>query len=355
MCNLFLSYPTCFKVNNCDDRLQTGAWCGCASDLQGVRSATLHSALPADPLFVGAEQPLRVSLGFRSTDRHGTLLRSSSQVRPCMTHVQLSKRLKEPKTTLSVFSDFLQGSTSAPDLQLSLDDGYAVLNSDNYTLRSDKRYSDGSWHYMSAVRSSTGWDTMTSVCPQLRSSSQLKCSKITQLACVYLIFSGWSSASITWESLRDNRSAAGHSGRNWKEAISLAASLTFTQGGLETLEICSHIDDIRRLFLIITWIYVFIKNLIRHRPGQSFIPVDLSSYSLAGDVDLGPCRLDPRPHTDVLPAPVQKRPKAQKPVSTKKSLLLQDHDNSSLGFMISYWCRSFLRCVSDSGSGRQPV
>lgn len=169
------------------------------------------------------------------------------------------KETEEPKTTLSVFSDFLQGSTSAPDLQLSLDDGYAVLNSDNYTLRSDKRYSDGSWHYMSAVRSSTGWDTMTSFCLQPRSSSQLKCSKITQLACVDLIFSGWSSASIIWKSLRHNRPAAGHSGRNWKEAISLAASLTFTQGGLETLEICSHIDDIRRLFLIITWIYVFLK------------------------------------------------------------------------------------------------
>ncbi|XP_073332501.1 laminin subunit alpha-3 [Pagrus major] len=70
---------------------------GCPVSLLGVRSATLHSALSVDPLFVGGEQPLRVSLGFRSTGRHGTLLRSSSQ-----------------------------GSTSAHDLQLSLDDGYAT-------------------------------------------------------------------------------------------------------------------------------------------------------------------------------------------------------------------------------------
>lgn len=67
------------------------------SDLQGVRSATLHSALSVDPLFAGSEQPLRISLGFRSTDRHGTLLRSSSQVRPGMTHLQLSKRLKSQR------------------------------------------------------------------------------------------------------------------------------------------------------------------------------------------------------------------------------------------------------------------
>lgn len=89
----------------------------------------------------------------------------------------------------------------------------------------------------------------------------------------------------------------------------------------------------------------FFKNLIWHRPGQSFIPVDLSTYSLAEDRGLGPCRLHPQPHTEVLPAPAQKIPETQKPVSAKKPLLLQDHDNSSIGFMISYWCRSFLRCV----------
>ncbi len=72
-----------------------------------------------------------------------------------MTALKENQKLKI-KMTLLVFSDLLQGSTSVHDLQLSLYDGFAVFNSDNYTLRSDKRYSDGSWHYLSAVRTPTG-------------------------------------------------------------------------------------------------------------------------------------------------------------------------------------------------------
>ncbi|XP_036969506.1 laminin subunit alpha-3 isoform X3 [Acanthopagrus latus] len=190
---------------------------GCPVSLLGVRSATLHSALSVDPLFAGSEQPLRISLGFRSTDRHGTLLRSSSQ-----------------------------GFTSAPDLQLSLDDGYAVLNSDNYTLRSDKRYSDGSWHYMSAVMSSAGLEL------------SIDNVKVTQ--------------------------ARSSSSRTPRKKL---------KGGNFT---CC------------------IANLYTRSLRQSFIPVDLSLYSLAEDVDLGLCRLHPQPHTEVLPAHVQKRPKTQKPI-----------------------------------------
>ncbi|XP_039668362.1 laminin subunit alpha-3 [Perca fluviatilis] len=100
---------------------------GCPVSLLGVRSATLYSALSVDSPSVWGVQPARVSLGFRSTDGHGALLRSSSQ-----------------------------GSISVHDLQLSLADGYVVFNSDNYTLRSDKRYNDGSWHYLSAVCRPTG-------------------------------------------------------------------------------------------------------------------------------------------------------------------------------------------------------
>ncbi|TNN42163.1 Laminin subunit alpha-3 [Liparis tanakae] len=94
---------------------------GCPVSRLGVRSAMLSSPLSVD---AGSEQPIRVSLGFRSSDRHGALLRSSSQ-----------------------------GSTSA---LLSLADGHVVFNSDNYTLRSEKRYSDGRWHHVSAVQGPTG-------------------------------------------------------------------------------------------------------------------------------------------------------------------------------------------------------
>ena len=53
--------------------------------------------------------------------------------------------------TLLAFSHLLQASTSAQDLQLSLDDGYVIFTSNNYTLKSVERYSDGNWHYLSAV------------------------------------------------------------------------------------------------------------------------------------------------------------------------------------------------------------
>ncbi|XP_070688258.1 laminin subunit alpha-3 [Pempheris klunzingeri] len=100
---------------------------GCPVSQLGVRSAMLYSALSVDPPFVGGEEPLRVCLGFRSTHRHGTLLRSSAQ-----------------------------GSTSVHDLQLSLAGGYVVFHSNNFTLMSDKKYSDGSWHYVCAVWRPTG-------------------------------------------------------------------------------------------------------------------------------------------------------------------------------------------------------
>lgn len=121
---------------------------------QGVRAATLYSALPVDSLFVWDEMPLRVSLGFRTTSRHGTFLRSSSQVNSASDPV-LNENQKI-RIMLLVFSVSLQSSASEHDLQLSLADGYVVLNSDNYTLKSDKRYSEGSWHYLSAVTRPTG-------------------------------------------------------------------------------------------------------------------------------------------------------------------------------------------------------
>ncbi|XP_074523638.1 laminin subunit alpha-3 isoform X2 [Halichoeres trimaculatus] len=52
---------------------------GCPVSLMGVRAATIYSALSADSLLVWDKQPLSVSVGFRTTDSHGTLLKGSSQ------------------------------------------------------------------------------------------------------------------------------------------------------------------------------------------------------------------------------------------------------------------------------------
>ncbi|XP_053178329.1 laminin subunit alpha-3 [Scomber japonicus] len=101
-----------------------GVSAGCPLSLLGVREATLYSALSLDSLFVWNKW--RVSLGFRSKGNHGDILRSSSQ-----------------------------DSTSVDSFQLSLSDGFLVFSSNNHTLKSDKRYNDGSWHYLSAVRGAT--------------------------------------------------------------------------------------------------------------------------------------------------------------------------------------------------------
>ncbi|XP_054586009.1 laminin subunit alpha-3 isoform X3 [Nothobranchius furzeri] len=87
----------------------------------GMRAAALYSSLPVDFLFVLNQEPIRVSLGFRSFSRHAVLLSSISE-----------------------------GSSSAHDLQLSLADGFILFRRHNSTLVSDKRYSDGAWHHLSA-------------------------------------------------------------------------------------------------------------------------------------------------------------------------------------------------------------
>ncbi|KAF7659114.1 hypothetical protein LDENG_00003190 [Lucifuga dentata] len=102
-----------------------GVSVGCPVPLLGVREALLFSVLSVDSLSLWDKQTLRVSVGFRSTDTHGAFLRA-------------------------------QGSASVPDFQLSLSDGYVVFNIHNYTIKSDKMYNDGRWHYLSAARSRTG-------------------------------------------------------------------------------------------------------------------------------------------------------------------------------------------------------
>lgn len=116
--------------------------------LQGVRSAAVRAPLSADPLFVWDHQPLRVSVAFRSRHRHGTLIRSGSQVNRRELQ-QMIQSLPNPFVSLVL-------QASVHHFRLSLADGYAVFTSDNYTLRSDRRCSDGGWHYLSASRSSAG-------------------------------------------------------------------------------------------------------------------------------------------------------------------------------------------------------
>ncbi|XP_045906061.1 laminin subunit alpha-3-like isoform X2 [Micropterus dolomieu] len=190
---------------------------GCPVSLLGVRAATLYSALSVDSLSVGGEQLLKVSLGFSSTDRHGTLLGSSSQ-----------------------------DSTSVHDFQLSLADGYAVFISGNDTLRSDKRYSDGSWHYLSAVKMPTGLE-------------------------------------LSIDNVKVIQGPSPHIRPVDQNA----------QGG--KFSGC-------------------IANLYTSRIEQGFIPADLSSYSLTGDVVLGQCSLHSLPHYKLLPAPVLKRPQKHTPI-----------------------------------------
>ncbi|XP_061635603.1 laminin subunit alpha-3 [Phyllopteryx taeniolatus] len=87
---------------------------GCPFALLGVRTATLHSPLSADWLF--APDQRRLALGFRSTHKHGIILRSSSQS-PFPGHISLA-------------------------------DGYLQLSLGQHNVKSLKRYDDGSWHYL---------------------------------------------------------------------------------------------------------------------------------------------------------------------------------------------------------------
>ncbi|XP_056233586.1 laminin subunit alpha-3 isoform X1 [Seriola aureovittata] len=161
---------------------------GCPVPLLGVRAAPLSSALSIDSLFVEDERPVRVSLGFRSSDRHGVLLSASSQ-----------------------------------DLRLSLADGCVVFSSSDFTLKSDKRYSDGSWHYLSAVKRPTGLELSIDNVKVIQGQSH--------------------------HVRPEHQNSPGEKFKAW------------------------------------------ISNLYTRRPELSFIPVDLSSFSLTGDTVLGPSGL----------------------------------------------------------------
>ncbi|KAG7487412.1 hypothetical protein MATL_G00023120 [Megalops atlanticus] len=94
---------------------------GCAKQLLAIRESTFHlgSSLSAAPRGFGLTGDVIVSLGFRSTENKGLLLKNS------------------------------QGNNG---IELSLDDGFVVFKFNNEAWRSNKMYKDGKWHYLTAVR-----------------------------------------------------------------------------------------------------------------------------------------------------------------------------------------------------------
>jgi len=118
-------------------------------------AATLYTAMSVYSLFVWNEKPVRVTLSYRSKRKHAVLLKSSSQVNTaCLTSsFKTDSEARDEHTVLRLWKWV---STSIQYLQLFLADGFLVFKSYNSTLRSDKRYSDGVWHYLSAEGGPTG-------------------------------------------------------------------------------------------------------------------------------------------------------------------------------------------------------
>ncbi|XP_036376163.1 laminin subunit alpha-3-like [Megalops cyprinoides] len=94
---------------------------GCAKQLLTIRESAFHlgGSLSAAPGGFGLTGDVTVSLGFRSTESKGLLLKNS------------------------------QGNNG---IELSLDDGFVVFKFNNEAWRSNKMYKDGKWHYLTAVR-----------------------------------------------------------------------------------------------------------------------------------------------------------------------------------------------------------
>ncbi|XP_077464135.1 laminin subunit alpha-3-like isoform X2 [Stigmatopora argus] len=90
---------------------------GCPFAMLGVRTAALRSTLIADWLSAPDQQHLAV--GFRSTHKHGIILRSTSQVvqNPTLSHISLSH-------------------------------GFLQLTIGQHSVKSSQRYDDGKWHYL---------------------------------------------------------------------------------------------------------------------------------------------------------------------------------------------------------------
>ncbi|XP_057697936.1 laminin subunit alpha-3 [Corythoichthys intestinalis] len=87
---------------------------GCPFAMLGVRTVTLRSILFAD--WLSAPHLQHFGLGFRSTHKHGIILRSRSQ-RPSRSHISLSH-------------------------------GYLQLTIGQHNITSSQRYDDGKWHYL---------------------------------------------------------------------------------------------------------------------------------------------------------------------------------------------------------------
>ncbi|XP_023853748.1 laminin subunit alpha-3 [Salvelinus sp. IW2-2015] len=101
-----------------------GVSVGCPTSLLGVREATFHpgGSLSVDPQDFWTTPAAMVSLGFRTMENKGVLLRTSEE---------------------------------RHGYQLSLVDGYVMFNFDENALKSTKTYNDGRWHYLTALRNGT--------------------------------------------------------------------------------------------------------------------------------------------------------------------------------------------------------
>ncbi|XP_029905586.1 laminin subunit alpha-3 [Myripristis murdjan] len=78
-----------------------GVSVGCPLSLLGVREATYNSVVSVNSLGVWDTVPVTVSLGFRSTEKHGALLRSSYQI-----HAQTGSTSQQCRQRLTLYGGY---------------------------------------------------------------------------------------------------------------------------------------------------------------------------------------------------------------------------------------------------------
>lgn len=201
--------------------------------LQDVRSATMYSPLSADFLSVGAEQSLKVSLGFRTTETHGTLLRSGSQVNPpCL--VSSFIRAWKPKIRFTSYPLILCSShppsttSSCPWLMAMWYSLWVIIP----------------WGQINGAVMEVGTICLQRGCQLGKICSPFvhNCALISEIKNgtfhePAVITSGWSWGLMMSKWVRVNHRSAGHWSKNCKEENSPAASPTSIYRGLETFRL----------------------------------------------------------------------------------------------------------------------